>query len=138
MCLITTQEKCKIANKDIICYKLVLEGKHKFVSVYFPFSWEPNKVYKQELNVEKTIYYQVFDTLVENHYLREYLNSYNKPELISVTNGFHAAKEKKRFNNDNWVGVMAEVIIPKGSEYYEDETGLIVSNQMKIIRILKD
>ncbi len=53
--------------------------------------------------------------------------------LVSYAQGFHSALSKKRFKELAYCNSsIYKCVIPKGSEYYENLSGLIVSNQIII------
>lgn len=140
MCLITEQKEPFIAKEDIIVYKEVFKiGKNIYKSIYNPFIWKLNKLYKVKLIKEpKNIHSSFHDDKSRTYY-------FYVPEhlLISISEGFHSmdknrAKEAKSFNKKyGYDGVVIECKIPKASLYYKDETGLYVSNQLIMLKEVK-
>lgn len=150
MCLATRQQEPKIAKEDIICYKLVNIIQGKIHSAYqSTFKWELNKLY--QTNIRELLpqgygdyeYTCTFDRFSQEEYVQslitqeEYFLKYGELPENSVKVfqlGFHSAKTIKRFSVKN--EAISECVIPIGSEYYEDETGLIVSNKLIMKKIL--
>ena len=159
MCLLTNQIKPKIADRDIIVYKKLIRlyscdyGITKLVSLFKShFEWIIGKTYKTRMTVyphKKSPDKQYFDILVQDAYLNvvEQKDRYhpNCKHLVKVpkcsrtrcvVEGFHAfttLDRGGRYKDDLYIA-----IIPKGSKYYTDKTGLIVSDQMKILKQYKN
>lgn len=134
MCLVTDQKEPKIAHEDIKVYKVLkdIDGQH--FSVCHPFQWLADIINTSELNKQK------FENYLFNPYCdyidSDYYEDCDKINLFVIVKGFHAFKTPER--GINWIKScdnknMYECIIPKGSLYYEDATGLIVSNQMMLL-----
>lgn len=119
----------KIAESDLKVYKILRCIENRIVSpIKHEFAWELNKTYKTELDSPdycgriniitlgfhslldspklcKTVFFRFTEWCIKNHTVILYtINEY-----------------------------VFEAVIPKGSEYYENEYGEIVSNQLKII-----
>lgn len=133
MCWLTKEKPVlKIATEDIKVKKVLTVNMY---SPYYSKKWEANEVYKLEYPIEP----------FENHWETEW----------SIERGFHSCVNiyehfrngMKYFSSNrtlNWAGFtiptsiprpvcIFNAVIPKGSEYYENEYGEIVSNQLKII-----
>ena len=115
--------KPKKAKKDIKVFK-VLELNGLFLhSPYYNKErcWAINWLYKSNIQGDVSFQENLFRSMIE------------------VSQGFHAytslndAYLKKLLNKDY---VVCEAIIPKGSRYYLGTHGDIVSNQLKITKIL--
>lgn len=94
MCFISRDNKPKIANKDIICYKWLIKNYNgKLISPVKFFPYRLKKLYTERIIVEKHP--------LENHtiIINIGLHSYVKPMYIP----------------NHYIG-----IIPKGSVYYTD------------------
>lgn len=126
----------KIATEDIKTFKVGYERVTKLRSYYRWFIYDFNQLYETEIYPEYS------------------------EGLYAITQGFHSYNPKKCtyercFNEvdknyskvqsktigkliDKYFGDTSvfECIIPKGSEYYENEDGEIVSNQIIIKKIL--
>ena len=59
-----------------------------------------------------------------------------KGTLKNIAEGFHSAKTLKRLINNLSYYRIFKCIIPKGSEYIEDNSGCIISNQIIISEIV--
>lgn len=135
MYLITEKLQSKIAEEDIIVYKLLKIEDNVIKAPYEKFVYEPKKLYKTEL--QKTYESNTFDTVTylyynnfSNYSIRKYLIL---DQLICIGPGFHAAFHADRYDRgiDEDLSIF-ECTIPAGSEYYEDSTGLLASNQIII------
>jgi hypothetical protein len=138
MCLITLQQTPSIAEEDITVYK-ILHRKSKSTAYQY-FEYEVGKLYLTEIEiVQKHEKWLAFDKIA-----LKWLDSISpnwsrrKPSnLICIEKGFHSAMNSERLTDKNdkkdniiYNFILWEFIIPKGSEYYVDGTGLCVSNQI--------
>ena len=143
MCLIVeknTEEK--IAEEDIICYKKLnvcprTDGTYRLISLYQLFEYKLNVLYKttfepkeltSDVGYESGVFYANRD--VSNYY-----STFPYFLLKTYQKGFHSYKEldeKKRYET----GFTVKCVIPAGTKYIEDKTGLICSEAIKIIEIL--
>ena len=125
MCLQTTWEKPKKAEKDIIVYKIVELTNRGIKAPYNDFIYEPYKLYKTKMKL--TDDFCPFDTIAQ--IARDNCNE----KLYNIGQGFHSAKYKKRLGwVDERTQFIVKCIIPKGSLYYKGLTNLMVSNQIII------
>lgn len=117
MCLLTNNLHKYIAEKDIVCYKIVyLQGK-KIISFWFDFPYELNKKYTT----------QVLQPI------------FTKKGNILIEKGFHSYRNLYTAKGDVWFSLMESLVIvkcivPKGSEYYINNKEM-VSNQIIIVEI---
>ena len=130
MCLVTAQLKPKIADKDIVCYKLVKRTKIKGVykSSFQGFEYVIRQLYTNNLDirfVDKII--KNLDTtrsglclyIIEEGMFHSYA-SYLYPVILSPLPN----------------GALLKCIIPKGAYYYEgyfDDSPSYASSQIKIL-----
>ena len=130
MCLVTAQLKPKIADKDIICYKLVKRTKTKGVykSSFQGFEYVIRQLYTNNLDirfVDKII--KNLDTtrsglclyIIEEGMFHSYA-SYLYPVILSPLP----------------CGALLKCIIPKGAYYFEgyfDDSPSYASSQIKIL-----
>ena len=134
MCLLTRQTEPIILKEDKVVWKLMFINEDGEVSsLFYYFKWVIGRLYKCNISIgdDVTSYDDKQGMLYRD-------KSYNlKPGVISIDKGFHS------FNNLEYAQEIVdygeyiyECIIPAGSEYYEDETGLCVSNQIIIVKQL--
>jgi hypothetical protein len=133
MCLVTEQTKALTAKEDIICYKLVDEIYGEIRSVYVPsFVWIPNQLNQTKLVQTKK--HKPYDSRAAFAYPDpEMFPQLPKKNYTIISEGFHAAKFQERLDSNK---TLVRCIIPKGSKYFEDVTGLIVANQMILVKII--
>lgn len=127
----TTKEKpvLKIATEDIKVKKVLTINMD---SPYYPKKWEANKVYELKYPIKP------FRWGVEWGIERGFHSCVNIYEHFR--NGSKYLSSRRTFN---WMTFtistfilpvrVFNAVIPKGSEYYENEYGEMVSNQLKII-----
>ena len=129
--------KCdvKIAKRDFYVYKLGCISDEGFRSLYQNFIYIPKEINKK-IKLEPVIHdYKIYE-LMKKQYgtIYEGYHSYKdiampysdlRPYYRTIYLGKFA--EDIRLNN---VYSIATFIIPKGSEYYENRAGEIVSNQI--------
>ena len=125
MCLITDQLEPKIADKDIVCYKLVKRTKIKGVykSSFQGFEYVIRQLYTNNIKIElsyKLIKYKVlFGHFIEEGMFHSYV-SYLYPVILSPLPNC----------------ALLKCIIPKGAYYFEgyfDESPSYASSQIKIL-----
>ena len=128
MCLITNWKSPRMAKKDIVVFKnFDCEFEDGLLSPY------QGHVYQRyELNITNMVADNKFSTYMGYAVLNAYpdCTEYNNP-YTHVHEGFHAYTNldySRRYST----GLTTKCIIPKGSLYYKDKTGLIVSNQIII------
>lgn len=125
MCLVTNQLKPKIADKDIVCYKLVkrtkIEGVYK--SSFQRFEYVIRQLYTNNIDIEfidKFIYYRnCVWCFIEEGMFHSYA-SHLYPVILSPLP--HCA--------------LLKCIIPKGAYYFEgyfDDSPSYASSQIKIL-----
>ena len=131
MCLLTYQKQPIILSEDKIVYKVLDNGK----APYTHFKYELNKLYNT--HIMKSDSSVPYDDEQRLFYKKD--NGKLKDGVISIREGFHSFTNKEyihtitqRYGINTWD--IHECIIPAGSEYYEDETHLCVSNKI----IIKD
>jgi len=132
MCLITTQKKPKKARKDMLVYKALRECSETIASsVYECHKYILGELYTVQIQQDND--WTAADQDDQAWLTRNYpnWNHGTETELICIGAGYHASTTPKRIQK--WfTEPIYECTIPKGSEYYEDATGLIVSNQIII------
>ena len=151
MCLITNEPQ-RIVEEDMIVFKRVdafpcrklrvdsslsIDNMEFAIIVKSPiqtdFIWTPNKLEETKLKVEST----KFDYCIE-HYDLDSTEGFTEEEMVDViSEGFHSAKTEERlcFKTSTHI---AKFLIPAGATIYEDNSGLLVSNKIIFLELLKD
>ena len=138
MCLVVHRDtQKKIAEEDIIVYKELRHIYENVVSAcYQDFNYILEKLYKTEITKEtpNEVIHTCFDCKDAEVLMKAYGDSWRiNEDLISYAQGFHSAMSQDRFKELSYYNSsIYECVIPKGSEYYENLSGLIVSNQIII------
>lgn len=136
MCLITNQQEPKIAQEDITVYKNLFKIGNVFQSIFNKFEWKLGELYRTKIE-ESPDWCSYDDT--DNNYLNANYNGWTRrshEELKCFGSGFHSAKKGRLRTYGS--EILVECTIPKGSEYYEDFTGLYVSNQIIINKVVSN
>ena len=124
MCLVTTQLEPKIADKDIICYKLVKRTKTKGVykSSFQGFEYIIRQLYTNNIKIEFS-YKLIKPETIFGYFIEEGM--------------FHsyASKSSPILSPLPWSALL-KCIIPKGAYYFEgyfDNSPSYASSQIKIL-----
>lgn len=144
MCLITEHTEPRVLDKDMVVYKKLRKtaSKNIFISDVFCFQYVLNKLYETDMVVSDGTQ-QCFDAVATKVYGTAKERMLDSNNLISVSNGFHSAKNIKRYLVEGSFcrassEVIVKCIIPKGSLIYEDATDLVASNKIIIRRVLSE
>jgi hypothetical protein len=137
MCLITTQKIALIANEDITVFKVLTENES---AVYQLFTYEIGKVYTEK--IEHSDEWCCLGILDVEWLQSNYPNGWKRePDLICLGQGFHSIDNlesaKKVLVEGNEIHKIYECTIPKGSEYYKDAVGFMISSSLVINNQLK-
>ena len=149
MCLITMTKEPFIAEEDFTVYKEMKPRYGKSVkdkgllSPYYDHWYEFGKTYSVDMKIEDVDYDLPSPFFFDEISFADYNELKNEEwdercEIYSVSCGFHAALTKTRFEDSVFYAMpelIVECTIPKGSEYYTDRTGLIVSNRIIVNKI---
>jgi hypothetical protein len=129
MCLLTYQKEPIILKEDKVVWKLLKEN---LISQYADFEYILGKLYKTEIVFTNSD--RIYDDEQEIYWV---VPGVRKPGVVSISEGFHS------FYSEKYIDIILDrsylqyykykCTIPAGSEYYEDETGLCVSNQIIIV-----
>ena len=123
MCLVTTQLEPKIADKDIICYKLVKRTKIKGVykSSFQGFEYIIRQLYTNNIKIEFS--YKLKRETAIGYFIEEGMFHSYASNLYPILSPLpHCA--------------LLKCIIPKGAYYYEgyiDDSPSYASSQIKIL-----
>ncbi len=114
----------RIAEQDITCYKVIFVAENKVISYYQEYEYEFEKLYTTEIS-----------NVAENGYVFIIIQGFHSYEHCPKINSEGIESENgtvyKFYNMDTIDTVRC--IIPKGSEYYINENGEIVSNAIIIM-----
>lgn len=137
MCLITKQVLPFVAEEDIVVYKELYVDGDGFRSVHEGYVYKKGKLCRKvTLRPNDGEYPCYADTISQNFYslINVGLNKMITQGRVSAfSRGYHSYLTVGRGLSEKWDNtVMVECIIPKGTEYVLDETGLCVSSQIII------
>jgi hypothetical protein len=148
MCLITQQLVPNIAENDITVYKFLKKlEKHYESFLYTKFKYFPGVLVttvireSTDLNFYDPISRIKYDEIIKKMNLshgasRAGHHARDQGMIKSLGSGFHSFRAERKGDSKPNVNLkkryisLVECTIPKGSLYYEDATGLIVSNQL--------
>ena len=106
MCLITDQLEPKVADKDIVCYKMVTKSRIKgvYISEYRRFKYITEKLYTNNIDIKNSeIVLKTISPLIGVYSISDFMfHSYQSPYKYSL----HA-------------DTLVKCIIPKGAYYFE-------------------
>lgn len=154
MCLITAQKEAMIAEQDITVYKLfnvelTPEGEKTYTSPFQYTGYRLNELYKT--TIEDTDDDAAFDEIDRNKLNEVFRDSHDRPnwhpywytgsepaDVKRIGQGFHAMITLERaipvLKEWDHSRKIVECTIPAGSEYYLNPSGLIVSNQIIVLK----
>ena len=123
MCLITLGSE-QVADKDIVCYKILMRGTNYFISPYMEYRY----------NIPSTV-----EDTAEEKYSETTRRKMIGSGFLHAFRTYIAAK--------HWKGVMlgrepytsfviAECIIPAGTRYYFGANSDICSKKLKLVKII--
>jgi len=138
MCLITNQKKPHTATCDMVVYKLLRKNASSLY--HSTMTYELGKLYKTKIMLGTSKY--CFDDEDTDEVTKAYGCNWSYDySIFSFGEGFHSAIYPDRFTStvghsfSGWQGkAIFECIIPKGSKYYKNPSGLIVSNKIIVIK----
>lgn len=103
----------------------------KLTAPFYDFDYEfgPQPQVEIQETAERSCFGDIDSEWLRNNYG---LNWQSSEELMGIGAGYHSANTFQRLKDENMHAyyVIYECIIPKGSLFYVDETGLIVSNNL--------
>lgn len=139
MCWRSTKLDKQIATKNIKVFKVGYVINGKLISYYRSYSYDFNQLYETDINPIRW---------PGGHYILNGFHSYDRKKC-------KCKKDKKTYTWDIYTfcssspysriiplasysdeNSIVECIIPKGSEYYENEKGEIISNQIIIKNLI--
>ena len=123
MCLFTDQLEPKIADKDIVCYKMVTKSRIKgtYVSEYRRFKYITEKLYTNNIDIKNSeIVLKTISPLLGVYSISDFMfHSYQSPYKYSLR-----------------ADTLIKCIIPKGAYYFEgmhNRCRGYASSQIKIL-----
>ena len=124
MCLVTAQLKPKIADKDIICYKLVKKTKIKgiYKSSFQEFEYIIRQLYTNNIKIEFS-YKLIKPETIFGYFIEESMFHSYASNLYPILSPLP------------WCALL-KCIIPKGAYYFEgyfDDSPSYASSQIKIL-----
>jgi hypothetical protein len=136
MCLITEQKEPIITEKDKIVYKTLTR---ELYATSYSFSYTIGVLYHQEI-VYNNIPTTYMGEKVQEKYGFNWTNFRSVcKNYTNVHDGFHFFRTKVRAREfAHSSEVIVSCLIPKGSQVFYDKTGLGVTNQIKIIGLVKN
>lgn len=134
MCLITEQQEPLIAQEDMIVFKAL---RRYLRSMYEGFKYEIGKLYSTNIKEEKDQSLICCFDCIDCTFLSEKYEGwdYDLPEVLKCfSEGFHSVLFIERLDKYVPSYSIYECIIPKGSEYYTEPTGTVISNKIIITK----
>lgn len=148
MCLITTQQEAFISAEDMTVYKALHHRMKKVCAIHREFYYDIGKLYETEIKeVEKSYQRLAADEVDEktlnrlDEYIgwgRGYVNR-TPIHIRYIGQGFHSALRESRarqLGSDSYSNFIYRCTIPKGSEYFLNPSGLVVSNKLIINELI--
>ena len=134
MCWVSSNAVKQIAEEDIKVFKIGESHRGMFYSMYKDFKYQLNQLYTSCIDIESNGYrfvgsqgFHSYDQSIV--YLKIFNNGIPRWEVGAI----HARLD---FDTVTAGYVKAECVIPKGSVYYENENGEIISEAI-IVKQLK-
>lgn len=130
MCWVTYARRLsepQYAKTDMSVYKIVRLRRKRFGRVVFEapfhlsgFTYKPNKVYYQEMEVVKKV-------TEEGNFLYQ--------EISTGLHCLNSSKAATKYLGDFWSYnlIMVKAVIPEGTKYFINESGEIVTERLKIL-----
>ena len=133
MCLITKQKEAFIAEEDIIVYKVLSDGA---CSIFERFEYELGEIYTEQ--IKESSRWDCLGILDSVWLNKEYPHHtwQGHRDLICLGKGFHSidklksAKEVLKGSRDD--SKIFKCTIPKGSKYFKNQVGFMVSSSIII------
>lgn len=140
MCLITDQKVPTIATEDIIVYKVLqlpYSEKGLLVSPYNIFYYKLGELY--ETKIEKSNERCCLDNTDDRALSNKFGEWKTNEDIISYGPGFHSMKTYERAVqcSKSMLYVSTAIYkctIPKGAEYYENPSDLLVSDKLIVVK----
>lgn len=143
MCLVTEIKTPFVAEEDMVVYKILCNKNGKICSVIECYFWDIGEIHYAEISFKTPEHLDC----THDDVVYEFYKNYSLEELIQVSKGFHSAESIERLQkswlwhyveSENNSEHVVQCTIPKGSTYYKDSTGLLVSNQLRVDKIVEE
>lgn len=131
MCWVSSQAVKQVAKEDIKVFKIGESHKGMFHSMYKDFKYQLNQLYITNIYIDK----DNAGRFVGSQGFHSYDPSIVHLEISEnkiIQWAVYAGQIKLDFDTIDANYVKAECVIPKGSVYYENDFGEIISNQIII------
>lgn len=132
MCLFKKHSTVLIADKDLLCYKVLYKD---LKSIYYSFSYELNKIYTKEwdqdfikdCNRRKNLDHNMFHSCLSKANCIHFYGQISVLDYNGNTKGELSSEQ-----------ILVECTIPKGTKYYLGEYDEIGSEKIIINKILNE
>ena len=135
MCWVSSQAVKQIAEEDIKVFKIGESHGGKFCGMYTDFEYQLNQLYSTHICIREADYQDIFIGSQGFHSYDPFIAHLDIPENGIIQWAVYAGKRRLDFDTDGTNYVKAECIIPKGSVYYKNDMGEMISNQIIIKNI---
>ena len=135
VCLVTEQESAKIATRDMVVFKLFnIADDGELYSPYIGYRYKAGK--QPRITLSPIDVYGCGTTYFATYFDEIAIDAYEDIcSIFEVREGYHSATTRSRLKDiieDEPYWKILKCIIPSGSSYFEDVTGLIVSSDLII------
>lgn len=137
MCLLTQINTPFIAEEDMTVYKILeTYSSGNLCSLYYDFYWKIGVTYTQKIIARRFTGSNpcafTHDTLADTG-----IKGVPPDKLLCITEGFHSYATLQRAKHIyRKHETLVECTIPKGATYYKDMSDLLVSNQLRVDKII--
>lgn len=139
MCWSGSNQSRKTAMKNIVCYKILKKDKKeddKYFSYYYDFQYKFGELYENSLYFYPMRHVRDNESIIminDGFHSYDYISIFEKIRAFTNTIGFavfYKTINSGIYYKHNYMLSLVECIIPKGSIYYENEYGLLVSDRI--------
>ena len=131
MCWMSRTLTKRIATEDIKVFKIGESHGGKFYGMYTGFKYQLNQLYSTHICIREVDYQDIFIGSHGFHSYDPFIVHLDIPENDIIQWAVYAGQRRldfDTFDTDGTNYVKAECIIPKGSVYYKNDMGEIISN----------
>lgn len=137
MCLVTEHREPLTAEEDTVVYIIL---RPNLRSIYKGFVYELGKSYKTVLDPRNIGSGNVWsaDEITSSYYGWKSVG-WKFSNLLAISKGFHSYQNYQRaIEQLDELETLVQCTIPKGCIYYKDSTGLLLSNQLRVDKIIEE